>query len=262
MVRNLQACICARGGTTVLAFSALTLLVGRQEGHPACKKQSGGVLVWLSVWSKVQACIRPSWCHCHSLSLASVKSRLVLPFWYRLTRVVPEKGPLNGCVVMRLLLQRIGQRCSLSGCLCACACVHTYAAGWRLAVDLKEEEIRVKSLASQSRMPFVRQQFSSQTRIWHVGLFWRNHVEMSRSWVKRFRVTGGKRYWSCCCSIWMEVFCRNEPMLCCDCVYQEYAKDEETLKAVYQSVNAVVGILRSSNEELPTRPGILTRFCC
>jgi len=26
----------------------LTLLVGRQEGHPACKKQSGGVLVWLS----------------------------------------------------------------------------------------------------------------------------------------------------------------------------------------------------------------------
>ena len=44
----------------VSAFSALTLLVGRQEGHPACKKQSGGVLVWLSVWSKVQACIRPS----------------------------------------------------------------------------------------------------------------------------------------------------------------------------------------------------------
>ena len=40
----------------------------------------------------------PSWCHCHSLSLASVKSRLVLPFWYRLTWVVPEKGPLNGCV--------------------------------------------------------------------------------------------------------------------------------------------------------------------
>ena len=80
------------------AFSALTLLVGRQEGHPACKKQSGGVLVWLSVWSKVQTCIYPSWCHCHSLSLASVKSRLVLPFWYRLSWVVPEKGPLNGCV--------------------------------------------------------------------------------------------------------------------------------------------------------------------
>jgi len=27
-----------------IAFSALTLLAGRQKGHPACKKQSGGVL--------------------------------------------------------------------------------------------------------------------------------------------------------------------------------------------------------------------------
>ena len=32
------------------------------------------------------------------------KSRLVLPFWYRPTWVVPEKGPLNGCV-----------------CVCVCA---------------------------------------------------------------------------------------------------------------------------------------------
>ena len=31
------------------AFSALTLLVGWQERHPACKKLSGGVLVWLSI---------------------------------------------------------------------------------------------------------------------------------------------------------------------------------------------------------------------
>jgi len=42
------------------AFSALTLLVGWQEGHPACKKLSGGVLAWLSVWSEVQTCIWPS----------------------------------------------------------------------------------------------------------------------------------------------------------------------------------------------------------
>ena len=42
------------------AFSTLTLLVGRQEGHPACKKLSGGVLAWLSVWSEVQTCIWPS----------------------------------------------------------------------------------------------------------------------------------------------------------------------------------------------------------
>jgi len=32
-------------------FSALMLLVGRQEGHPARKKLNGGVLVWLSVYS-------------------------------------------------------------------------------------------------------------------------------------------------------------------------------------------------------------------
>jgi len=39
------------------AFSALTLLVGGQEGHPACKKLSGVVLAWLFVWSEVQTCI-------------------------------------------------------------------------------------------------------------------------------------------------------------------------------------------------------------
>jgi len=54
------------------------LLVGRQEGHLACKNLSGGVLAWLSVWDKMQICVWPSWCHCHSLSLASVKSWLVL----------------------------------------------------------------------------------------------------------------------------------------------------------------------------------------
>jgi len=42
------------------AFSALTLLVGRQEGHPARKKLTGGVLAWLSVWGEMQTCIWPS----------------------------------------------------------------------------------------------------------------------------------------------------------------------------------------------------------
>jgi len=36
-------------------FSALTLLVGRPV-----EKQSGGVLVWLSVWNEMQTCIWPS----------------------------------------------------------------------------------------------------------------------------------------------------------------------------------------------------------
>jgi len=45
---------------SIAAFSALTLLVGRQEGHPACKKLSGDMLAWLSVWSEVQTCTQPS----------------------------------------------------------------------------------------------------------------------------------------------------------------------------------------------------------
>ena len=48
------------GMATMCTFSALTLLVGQQEGHLACKKLSGMVLAWLSVWSEMQTCIRPS----------------------------------------------------------------------------------------------------------------------------------------------------------------------------------------------------------
>jgi len=35
--------------TLYFESNALTLLVGRQEGHPACKNLSGGLLAWLSV---------------------------------------------------------------------------------------------------------------------------------------------------------------------------------------------------------------------
>jgi len=34
-------------------------VVWRQEGHPACKKLSCGLLAWLFVWSDVQICIWP-----------------------------------------------------------------------------------------------------------------------------------------------------------------------------------------------------------
>jgi len=55
-----------------VAFSALILLVGRQEAHPACKKLSDEVLAWLSVWSEVQMVqLTPR------SSLDSLKSRLV-----------------------------------------------------------------------------------------------------------------------------------------------------------------------------------------
>ena len=97
------------------AFSALTLLVGRQEGHPACRKPSGGVLAWLSVWSDVQTCVWPSWCYCHSLSLAPVKSRLVFPFLVGLPahlgspgqRAVKRVCVLLGIAVQCCWLQRL-----------------------------------------------------------------------------------------------------------------------------------------------------------
>ena len=59
------------------------------------------MLMWLSVWSEVQiVCIVVQLMSLHpktSSSLASFKSRQVLPLWYRLTQVVLEKKPLNGC---------------------------------------------------------------------------------------------------------------------------------------------------------------------
>jgi len=58
----------------VIVFSALTLLVGRQEGHPACKSLSDEVLAWLPVWSEVSG-----WCYCHPNISASAKSRMVYP---------------------------------------------------------------------------------------------------------------------------------------------------------------------------------------
>ena len=64
------------GASCLQCFDAVGWAAGRASGL------SGGVLAWLSVWSEVQACIWPSGCHCHSLSLASVKSRLALPYWY------------------------------------------------------------------------------------------------------------------------------------------------------------------------------------
>jgi len=78
----------------LFAFSALTLLVGRQEGHPACKKLSGGVLAWLPVWSKVQTQLMP-------LPLTvSCFSKIEIGFTFLVPAhpSSPAKGPLNRCV--------------------------------------------------------------------------------------------------------------------------------------------------------------------
>ena len=81
---------------STLAGLTVILLVGQQEGHPACKKLIGGVLAWLSVWSEMQTCIWPSWCHCHSCF-----SKIQIGFTFLVLAYPgsPGKGPLNGCVL-------------------------------------------------------------------------------------------------------------------------------------------------------------------
>ena len=82
------------------AFSALTLLVGLQEQHPACKNWV--MRCWCGYLSGVR-CISFAYGPADATasqnpsSLASFKSRLVLLFLYRLTQVVLEKRPLNRC---------------------------------------------------------------------------------------------------------------------------------------------------------------------
>ena len=81
-----------------MTFSALTLLVGRQEGHPAVKKTErcgAGTVIYLERGADLHMAPLmplPLTVSCFS------KIQIGSPFWYRLTRVVPGKGPLTGCV--------------------------------------------------------------------------------------------------------------------------------------------------------------------
>ena len=92
------------------AFSALTLLVVRQEGHLACKKLSGGVLAWLSVWSKVQTCIWSVWCHCHSLSL-QIGFTFLVPAY---PGSPGKRAVKRVCVTYLLLIETFGAQLSAS----------------------------------------------------------------------------------------------------------------------------------------------------
>ena len=60
-----------------------------------------------------------------SLCLASAKSRLVLPFWYWLTRVVPDRGPLN--MYSSFSSEQDLCICLPSVCLSAHLCVSAWA---------------------------------------------------------------------------------------------------------------------------------------
>jgi len=96
MSRHFLLCVCTNPLST-FAFSALTLLVGWQEGHPACKNLSGDVLAWLSGWNEVQMIcmvqlMRMPLLRCHPVISSSSEIQNGLPFWCRLTQVVLEKG--------------------------------------------------------------------------------------------------------------------------------------------------------------------------
>jgi len=71
----------------IYALSALTMLDGQQEEHPACIKLSGGMLVWLCVWGEVQICIMAQLMPLPLTISCSSKSRLVLPSWFYLSGI-------------------------------------------------------------------------------------------------------------------------------------------------------------------------------
>ena len=95
--------------------------LGGRKGIRSVKKLSGGVLAWLSVWSEQGADM-----HMAQLMPLPVtvswfsKIQLVLHFWYQLTRVVLDKGPLNGCV-----------------CVCVCVQLSTYTENMALPVTTR-----------------------------------------------------------------------------------------------------------------------------
>jgi len=61
----------------VMGVSDLLFLAEYQKKKKKKKKKKK--TAWLRVWFNVQICIWPSWCHCHSLSLAPIN-----PDWFYL----------------------------------------------------------------------------------------------------------------------------------------------------------------------------------
>ena len=121
---------------SINAFSALMLLLGRQEGHPACKKFSG-----MLAWDEVQVCIWPSWCHYLSLSVDPVNQN-------------PEE-PWNDC-------------------MCVCVCVnaiihytHNYLRpSWILSGTSVSAGIKKVKPESKTNVDLLEQESCSEWQ-WH-----------------------------------------------------------------------------------------------
>jgi len=80
------------------------LLFGWQEGHPACKKLNGGVLAWLSVWSKVQTL--------HMAQLMPLP--LTVSCFSKIQIDLPFLVPAHLCSPGKRAVKRV--------CVCVCAC--------------------------------------------------------------------------------------------------------------------------------------------
>ena len=125
----------------------MTLLVGRQEGHPACKKLSGGMLAWFSAWGAdlhmAQQMPLPLTISCSS-KFRLVLTFLVLHFWYLLTRMDPDIFQTSSKTVVCL-------------CVCVCVCVcnggNVTSAGWQ--VTLCDPIWRVSSRSGEAGIGLV-----------------------------------------------------------------------------------------------------------
>jgi len=97
----------------------LTMLVGWQEEHLACKKFSDEVLVWLSVWSKMQMiCILSGWCRCHPIISCFIKIQNDFAYLILAYPGCPEKEAVKWVLLF-------------------CDCVVDYFVGvWRRPVQL------------------------------------------------------------------------------------------------------------------------------
>jgi len=84
------------------------LLVGRQEGHLACKNRV--MRYWHCYLSGARfICIWSGWCHCHPIIFSTSKIQNGLSFWCRLTQVaLVEKGcytDVVGLVVVVVIIK-------------------------------------------------------------------------------------------------------------------------------------------------------------